>query len=109
MLIALYEMKSKPGREADFEKAWAEVTDAIYEVRGSLGSRLHKTETPGLYISYAQWPSRAVYDSADGVIWSEVQQEAGKRMKDALESMKTLSLMDLCDDRFRADVTPAAG
>ena len=39
MLIALYELSSKPGREKEFEKAWGEFTDAIYEVQGSLGSR----------------------------------------------------------------------
>ena len=29
MLIALYELRSKSGREKDFEKAWSEVTDAL--------------------------------------------------------------------------------
>ncbi len=107
MLIALYEMKSKPGREKDFEKAWAEFTDAIYEVRGSLGSRLHKTETPGLYIAYAQWPSRSVYDATDGALFSEAQQESRKRMMDAMESARTLNLMDVCDDRLRSNVMPS--
>ena len=107
MLIVLYELKSKPGREKDFEKAWAEFTDAIYEVQGSLGSRLHETETPGLYIAYAQWPSRSVYDAADDSLYSVAQQESRKRMRDAMESIRTLYLMDVCDDRLHSDVMPS--
>jgi quinol monooxygenase YgiN len=109
MLIALYEMKPKPGREKDFEKAWAEVTDAICAVQGSVGSRLHQTETPGLYIAYAQWPSRSVYDAADGSRYSESQQASRERMKDAMESARTLHLMDVCDDRLRSDAMPSTG
>jgi len=107
MLIALYEIKSKPGREKEFEKAWAEVTDAIYEVRGSLGSRLHTTETFGLYIAYAQWPSRAVYDAVEGAPYSEAQQESGKRLREEMESFRTLHMMDVCDDRLHGDVMPS--
>ena len=106
MLIALYELKSKPGRENDFEKAWAEVTDAIYLKQGSLGSRLHKTDTLGHYIAYAQWPSRKVYEAADASRYSEAQQEARKRMGDAMQSARTLYLMDVCDDRLRSNVVP---
>ena len=109
MLIALYEMKSKPGREKDFERAWAEVTEAIYAVQGSLGSRLHQTETPGLYIAYAQWPSRAVYDAAEGSRYSVAQQASRERMRDAMESARTLYLMDVCDDRLRSEVMPSSG
>ena len=104
MLIALYEMRAKTGREKDFEKAWAEVTDAIYEVRGSLGSRLHKLETPGLYIAYAQWPSRTVYDAADGVVYSGAQEESRSRLRDTMDSARTLHLMEVCDDRLRSSV-----
>ena len=104
MLIALYEMTAKSGREEDFEQAWAELTDAIYQVRGSLGSRLHRTETPGLYIAYAQWPSRAVYESTDSHLFSAAQLASGERMRDALESSRTLHLMDVCDDRLRSVV-----
>ena len=106
MLIALYELTSKPGRETDFEKAWAEVTDAIYLTQGSGGSRLHKTETLGHYIAYAQWPSREVYEAVDASRYSEAQQEARRRMTDAMQSARTLYLMDVCDDRFRSDIMP---
>ena len=100
MLIALYELKSKPGREREFEEAWAEVTDAICDTQGSLGSRLHTTEPLGLYIAYAQWPSRAVYESTDASRYSDAQMEARKRLREAMESVRTLHLMEICDDRL---------
>ena len=108
MLIALYELTSKPGRERDFEKAWAEVTDAIHSTQGSLGSRLHKTGPSGHYIAYAQWPSREVYEAADASRYSEPQQEARTRMKDAMQSARTIYLMDVCDDRLRSDISPTS-
>ena len=107
MLIALYELRSKSGREKDFEKAWSEVTDAIYATQGSMGSRLHKTETLGHYIAYAQWPSREVYEAANASRYSEAQQDALRRMRDAMESADTLYLMEVCDDRLRSDVIPS--
>ena len=107
MLIALYEFTSKPGREADFENAWADVTEAIYSTQGSLGSRLHKTETLGHYIAYAQWPSRETYEAADASRYSEAQRDALNRMKDVIESAMTLYLMEVCDDRIRSDIMPS--
>ena len=106
MLIALYELRSKSGREKDFEKAWSEVTDAIYATQGSMGSRLHKTETLGHYIAYAQWPSRKVYEAADASRFSKAQHEARKRMGEAMQSVRTLYLMDVCDDRLHSNVVP---
>jgi heme-degrading monooxygenase HmoA len=100
MFVALYEMKTKPGRESDFEKAWAEWTDAIHRVRGSYGSRLHKTETSGIFVAYAQWPSREAYEkSTNG--FTDAEKESSRRMRDAVEDIKTLHLMEVTDDRLK--------
>lgn len=107
MMIAIYEFKARPGQENNMEVAWAEVTDAIYEVQGSLGSRLHRTDTEGVYIAYAQWPSRAIYEAADSARYSEAQQAARLRMKEAMASVKTLHLVEVCDDRLHDDLYSA--
>ena len=100
MFVALYEMKAKPGKEQEFEQAWAEWTDAIFRVHGSLGSRLHKTEVARVYIAYAQWPSKEVYEkSGDG--FTDKERDASRRMKESAEDIKTLHLMQVFDDRLR--------
>ena len=102
MFVALYEMTAKPGHEADFERAWAAVTDAIYRVRGSLGSRLHKTETPGVYIAYAQWPSRQVYEDASmRARFTESETQQIVRMKESASLIRTVHLMEVFDDRLQ--------
>ena len=101
MHIAVYEMKVKPGQQAEFESAWAEVTDAIREHRNSLGSRLHKTGDPLVYMAYAQWPDRATYDDAAGFErFSGAQQQARQRMRDALEDVNVVYRAEVCDDRL---------
>lgn len=54
----LYRWKLKPGRETEFETAWAEGTRRIHAACGSYGAILHRGED-GLYWSYAAWPDEA--------------------------------------------------
>ncbi len=61
MFCVVYEFKVKEGANLEFESAWADFTEAIFRVCGSLGSRLHKTDNPQIYIAYAQWPSREIF------------------------------------------------
>lgn len=105
MFVALYEMQVKPGLETQFEAAWAEVTDCIYNRLGSLGSRLHKTETPQVYIAYAQWPARDAY-FAEHPQTPAPEAAARARMKAVCTSIKTLHLMHVTDDRLQK--TPGA-
>ncbi|MEZ5357830.1 MAG: antibiotic biosynthesis monooxygenase [Candidatus Zixiibacteriota bacterium] len=101
MFIAVYEMKAKQGREKEFEAAWAAVTDAIHKHRGSLGSRLHKTEEERLYVAYAQWPSREVYyDESTENLFTKDEKAQRVRMRDAAEFIKTAYLLDVIDDRL---------
>ena len=101
MYIVLYEMQTKPGRETEFEQAWAVVTDAIKEHCGGLGSRLHRTETPGLYVAYAQWPSREKFLKRDTVRrFSEFEETASNVMRETTEYIRTIHQMDIVDDRL---------
>jgi len=102
MFIALYEMLAKPGCEAEFEHNWAKVTEAIFRVRGSFGSRLHRTETSRTYIAYAQWPSKDVFDNEPtNPQYTPEEADAFQRMKAAAESIRTLHRMEVCNDLLK--------
>jgi hypothetical protein len=101
MIVVLYQFTVKSGCQNTFEKNWATVTDAIKRTRGSLGSRLHKTENSVVYIAYAQWPSFEVYDS-DNMIESYTPEEETARtlMKECCDKIETLHRMEVFDDRL---------
>ena len=102
MFVALYEMVAKPGRETEFETAWAAVTEAILRVRGSWGSRLHTTKSPRTYIAYAQWPSEDVFDRAPAESsFTKEESQAFVRMKDAAESIRLLHRLDVHFDLLK--------
>lgn len=66
MLAVVLEFDVIEGKDKEFIDAWTECTKTIYENFGSLGSRLHLSET-GSYIAYAQWPNAETYEqSGDG-------------------------------------------
>lgn len=101
MLVLLYQFKAKEGRENDLKSNWAIVTDAIKRTRNSLGSRLHTTEDPSVFIAYAQWPSEEVFNSDTGnESFTEDERLSLQRMKDAAESIVTLHKMYVIDDRL---------
>lgn len=79
MFAVIYHCYVKPGREADFEEAWEEMTHEFRDVHGGLGSCLHKTDE-GEYLAYARWPDRERW-AADKTI---VNTEAMARMRDML-------------------------
>jgi quinol monooxygenase YgiN len=56
MIAYLYHWKIDPSKEAQFERAWAYVTEQFRAHAGSLGSRLHRGND-GSWYGYAQWPS----------------------------------------------------
>ena len=99
MFIALYEFKVKAGFEKQFEENWAIVTQHIYAVRGSLGSRLHKAKD-GTYVAYAQWPSEAQYD-LDTPLPPEAL-HARTLMKESCETQSVLKLMSAVIDLFKS-------
>lgn len=60
MFVVIYRWRVHEDRETEFEQAWAELTELYKQLRGGLGSRLHRTDE-GLYVAYAQWPDRETY------------------------------------------------
>jgi heme-degrading monooxygenase HmoA len=99
---ALYSFQVASGKEAQFEEAWEGLTRLIYEHEGSYGSRLHKT-AQGLYIGYAQWPSREQWRNAGGKLPPEAK-ALRERMRGACTQIKTLHEMEVVCDLLREDV-----
>ncbi|AQT66258.1 TPA: antibiotic biosynthesis monooxygenase family protein [Serratia marcescens] len=97
MFIALYRFSVKPGHEQAFRQAWLELTQGIYLQRGSLGSRLHR-DMGGQFIGYAQWPSRAAWESAGDIQLDERYRHARERMRATLLADETLFEMAVTDD-----------
>ena len=62
MLAVILEFDVIEGMEEEFRTSWIETTELIYQNFGSLGSRLHKSDS-GKFIAYAQWPSLDVYEN----------------------------------------------
>lgn len=102
MYCVIYEFKVKPNKILQFEKSWAEFTEAIYRVRGSLGSRLHTTKDPLVYVAYAQWPSREIYEKEIPITnYSSAEATANALMKDSVESSKVVYGLEVHDDHLR--------
>ena len=102
MFSVIYEFTVKKSQNEVFEAAWAEFTEAIFRARGSLGSRLHKTENSQIYIAYAHWPSEEVFDDNPGdAVFTKQELASRERMRDSLEDSKVLHRLHICDDRLR--------
>jgi heme-degrading monooxygenase HmoA len=54
----LYRWKLHEGKEQEFISTWTHISELLYRLHGSLGSRLHRGPD-GIWYSYAQWPSAA--------------------------------------------------
>ncbi len=103
MYCVVYEFKIKSGQNDIFEKAWADFTEAIHTVCGSLGSRLHRTGDTQIYVAYAQWPSKNLFEADVSLdSYSLTDLEARTAMKNAVESTKKVYLLEVVDDRLRA-------
>lgn len=66
MIAVILQFEPIPGYETEFVAAWQVCTQVIYENFGSLGSRLHRSDS-GEFIAYAQWPSEESY--AESANW----------------------------------------
>lgn len=92
MLAVLLEFNVKPGLEDQFVECWSETTDIIYKKFGSLGSKLHKSNN-GVYVAYAQWPSREIYESEQS--WSQSDSAVREKMRSTLVGGKPTVLHQL--------------
>jgi heme-degrading monooxygenase HmoA len=90
VLIVIYRWRLKEGLEDLFRQGWREMTESIYLMRGSLGSRLHRAED-GTWVAYAQWPDEATWQRA---------REAGTANKAAAQKMLEGSAGLLSEERL---------
>ena len=103
MFCVVYNFTIKEGMNAQFEKSWADFTEAIYRERGSLGSRLHRTDDPQAYVAYAQWPSKEIFNEDFPIEkFSKTDQEARQRMTETLNGKISITNLEVCDDRLRS-------
>ncbi|WP_237738450.1 antibiotic biosynthesis monooxygenase family protein [Halomonas smyrnensis] len=101
MFVAMYEFEIKDGKEAEFREAWLEVTKAIYQHCGSLGSRLHTSDNPNVLIGYAQWPSREQWEK-DKDVTDERYRLSRQTMRECLVQSRTIYTLDVCDDYLKS-------
>lgn len=92
MFVAVYAFKVKPGMEEQFRRAWAERTREIIQESASFGSRLHLSDE-GVFIGYAQWPSREAWESA-----KPHETAALLAMRAAMDSVETVYRLEVLDD-----------
>lgn len=91
----LYRFRTHPGRGAELEATWHELTLLIAAHRGSLGSRLHRAG-PAEFIAYAQWPSRASWHAPDPL--PPPGPAVAARMKACCASIEVLAELEPVDD-----------
>ncbi|MFZ9942709.1 MAG: antibiotic biosynthesis monooxygenase family protein [Bacteroidia bacterium] len=100
MFHAVYLFTIKPGRHQDFERAWRELTDAIYRNAGSLGSKLLKQDHDR-YLAIAQWPNAKSWEESSERLpgWTGAIRD---RMRDCCVSVETVFEGHLVEDLTRA-------
>ncbi|MCP1727835.1 Mg2+ and Co2+ transporter CorA [Natronospira proteinivora] len=58
--VILYRWRIKPEQEEHFARHWSALMALYQQLFGAVGGRLHQRED-GLWIAYAEWPSREQY------------------------------------------------
>lgn len=101
MYCVVYEFKVRAGKDTEFRKAWSEFTEAVHRVRGSLGSRLHKTEKPHVYVAYAQWPTKSVFDNESGHVYNPAELKAQTMLKEVTENIKRVYHLEVLEDLLK--------
>lgn len=102
----IYSFKLVEGKEEDFIQYWTKLTQLIYEFEGSYGSRLHKVNH-SLYIGYAQWPSKEIYDNSgnnlpeSSVVLRQKMRECCVEIKSEYEMVLVQDLLK--DKKYQAD------
>ena len=99
MFIVMFEFVVRDGCEPQFLESWPQVTQGIYQLKGSLGSRLHRNED-GQLIAYAQWPDRATWEAAADIEMTPDFERQREIMRESLnlEETRTLFKMEVETD-----------
>lgn len=101
MFCVIYEFHVKEESTNEFLELWSAFTKVIYRVSGSLGSRLHKTKEPHIYVAYAQWPSEEIFNSASLDHFSESEKQMRDRMRATTHKVKVLHKLQVIDDLLK--------
>ncbi|MFT4603050.1 MAG: hypothetical protein ACI857_003237 [Arenicella sp.] len=102
MFAVIYSFKIKPNCEAEFIKAWEDLTLLIYEFENSIGSRIHR-KSEFEFIAYAQWPDEATFKDS-GSNMPESAQPIRKIMRDCCEEITTLHELEMVSDLLQTTV-----
>lgn len=97
MFVVVYEFRIKDGSAEAFRTHWATTTQGILREYGSLGSRLHATADPNVFLAYAQWKSREQWQSPKNPL-SDTYFKAREKMGACLESSSVLYELTVLDD-----------
>lgn len=98
MFCVVYQWSVKHDKEEQFRETWREITQAILQQHGALGSRLHKSDD-GSWIAYAQWPDRKHWEHNSETIGVQL---ARSRQKECLiGAAKVLFRLDVTDDLLK--------
>ena len=101
MFVVVYEFIVADGKDEVFTSSWLNVTKAFYAESGSLGSRLHKTQSPSIYVAYAQWPSKESWSQANLLL--EGNLDAFSRMRECLVSSKVVYELEVDLDYLKSE------
>lgn len=108
MFIAVYEFTIKTDMAREFRDSWLLTTKGIYEEFGSIGSRLHSTKNPLIFIGYAQWPDQETWKKEKDFISPDFIL-ARDRMRGCVESSKTIYELEVTDDYLQTDIFANTG
>lgn len=95
----IYKFSVIPGKESNFLEAWKNMTELIYQYEGSLGSRIHKSDS-GEYIAYAQWPSKEIYDNSGDKLPKDVD-VVRSAMREACSSIDAIYGLEVLEDLLK--------
>ena len=98
MFLVLYRWRIKQGMEEEFRDAWHQATEAIYQHRGSLGSRLMRS-LDGDFYALAQWPTQDSWLARNEP--AEASASASQRMRNAIEHAYPPVELEVERDLFR--------
>jgi len=89
MYAAIYQFRTYPNTQNEFIKAWEDLTLLIRKYEGSLGSRLHRSDTDNqIFFAYALWPDADTYQNAGNQMPPDVE-DIRKSMREACEKIET--------------------
>ncbi len=98
MFAAIYKFKVFPECEQKFFHSWRELTKLLMEYEGGLGSRLHSSVEENVYIAYAQWPNREMWEKQPKTNLPESAEEMRNLMRECCVEISTIHELEVVED-----------